>query len=158
MKKVKLMFLQSGSEDWLGAAQKVYEKKLNHFANFELVAIKTKSIARDQKNIKIAKEKDLILSKLTDKDYLIAMYEKGKAFKSSVQFADYFKQKVEMPGKDIVFLIGGSYGLHDDVLKRADQVMTLSNLTMSHHIAQSVLLEQIYRAFTIIKNLPYHNE
>ena len=157
MRNFKLIYLKSSKEEWLEKAQAVYVNKLSHFVNFEIQEIKTKSLSRSNKLEKIKHEKDLILNKLSKGDYLVALDEAGKTFDSSRAFSKKL-DKLLYDNQKIVFLIGGSYGLHSEIKERANLLISLSKLTMSHHVAQVSFLEQLYRAFSIMKGLPYHND
>ena len=134
-----LWYLQTSKEPWLTEAQQVYTKKLQGFAKFELVALKSPNLARGQQAQKSEVESELILKKLSGKERLILFDEKA------------WKPK-------FVFVIGGAFGFSDALKAKANLRISLSNLTMNHHVAQLMALEQLYRAFSIWKGLPYHNE
>jgi 23S rRNA (pseudouridine1915-N3)-methyltransferase len=96
-------------------------------------------------------EGELLLKSVQKSDFVIALEEKGKQF-TSVEFASY----ITKTSRPIVFIIGGAYGLSDEVRNRADLILSLGKITMPHALARVVLVEQIYRAYTIDKNHPYH--
>lgn len=96
-------------------------------------------------------EGELLLKSLPINSFVIALEERGKQF-SSPEFSRYLENLVQ----PIVFIIGGAYGLSDEVRNRANLIMSLGLMTMPHILARVVLVEQIYRAFTISKNHPYH--
>ena len=103
-----------------------------------------------------SKEAETILSMLKKDDYLIALDEKGKQF-SSTQLAQFIQLRANDSQKNLVFVIGGAYGLGDAVLDRADHKWSLSQLTFPHQLCRLILAEQIYRACTIIRNEKYHH-
>ena len=103
-----------------------------------------------------SKEAETILSMLKKDDYLIALDEKGKQF-SSTQLANFIQSRANDSEKNLVFVIGGAYGLGDAVLDRADYKWSLSQLTFPHQLCRLILAEQIYRACTIIRNEKYHH-
>jgi 23S rRNA (pseudouridine1915-N3)-methyltransferase len=103
-----------------------------------------------------SKEAETILSMLKKDDYLIALDEKGKQF-SSTQLANFIQLRANESEKNLVFVIGGAYGLGDAVLDRADYKWSLSQLTFPHQLCRLILAEQIYRACTIIRNEKYHH-
>jgi 23S rRNA (pseudouridine1915-N3)-methyltransferase len=102
------------------------------------------------------KEGESILKLISDSDYLIALDERGKTF-SSLQLASFIQQRANESARQIVFLIGGAYGLHPDVLKRANVQWSLSPLTFPHQLVRLILAEQVYRACTILRNEKYHH-
>ena len=83
--------------------------------------------------------------------------EAAKASKNSIHFAQQIQKATELNKQKIVFLIGGAFGLSDEIKNRADLKLSLSPLTMNHHVAYAMSLEQLYRSFTIINDIPYHN-
>lgn len=99
-------------------------------------------------------EAKAIVAKLSPRDVLVALDERGKSL-SSVQFADWLRRQQDT-GKDVAFVIGGDEGLGDEVRSRAQLVLGLSAMTLPHRLARLMLAEQVYRAFTIIKGEPYH--
>ena len=102
------------------------------------------------------KEAETILSMLKKDDYLIALDEKGKQL-SSAQLANFIQVRANGSEKNLVFVIGGAYGLGDAVLDRADYKWSLSQLTFPHQLVRLILAEQIYRACTIMRNEKYHH-
>ena len=136
---------------------KVYENRLKHYVRFEL------DIIPDIKNVKNLseteqkeKEGELILKKLNATDVLILLDENGKQF-GSVEFADFLQKKMNSGIKQLVLVIGGPYGFSDAIYTKAQAKISLSKMTFSHQMVRLFLVEQLYRAFTILKNEPYHH-
>ncbi len=102
------------------------------------------------------KEAEIILAGLSKEDYLIALYEKGKQF-TSEQLAGFIQTRANGSSKQIIFLIGGAFGLDDAVLQRANHKWSLSDLTFPHQLVRLILAEQVYRACTILRNEKYHH-
>jgi len=102
------------------------------------------------------KEAALILGALTKDDYLVTLDERGKQM-TSEGLAQFIQTRANSGGKNLVFLIGGAYGLDDSVLARGDYRWSLGNLTLPHQLVRLVLAEQIYRACTILRNEKYHH-
>ncbi|HYO22558.1 MAG TPA: 23S rRNA (pseudouridine(1915)-N(3))-methyltransferase RlmH [Flavisolibacter sp.] len=102
------------------------------------------------------KEADAILNLLKEDDYLIALDEKGKEF-TSEGLAQFIQQRANESRKQVVFLIGGAFGLDEKVLKAAKQKWSLSQLTFPHQLVRLILAEQVYRACTILQNEKYHH-
>ena len=158
MSKLALFLVKSGSEKWSDEAKKLYLKKINAFCKFEIIEIKSNSSSRSEKEKKIEFEQEKILSKIQPNDHLILLDEKGKDFGNSLAFSKFFKKRFELGKPRIIFLVGGAYGVGEGVKQRAQDLVKLSSLTFNHHVASLVVLEQLYRAFCIDKNIPYHNQ
>lgn len=135
----------------------VYTKRLKFYVNFELEIIpdlkKTKNLSEEQQK---EKEGELILNKLQSQDELVLLDENGKDF-SSVKFADYLQKKMNSGIKTLVFVIGGPYGFSPQVYAAARGKVSLSKMTFSHQMIRLFMTEQVYRAFTILRNEPYHH-
>lgn len=100
-------------------------------------------------------ESERILSKIKDQDDVICLAIQGKMM-SSEDFAKLLDEKMTYQTKDIVFVIGGSYGLSDDVMRRANAEISFSKMTFPHQLMRLILVEQIYRGLMILKHHPYH--
>jgi 23S rRNA (pseudouridine1915-N3)-methyltransferase len=109
--------------------------------------------AREQK----IKEAEKILKFLKNDDFLVALDENGKEF-STLEFSSWLEKALALSKKRVVFVIGGAWGLSDEVLQKADLRLSLSRLTFSHQVVRLLFLEQLYRVFTVIKGEPYHHE
>ena len=134
-----------------------YEKRLRHYIKFELEIIPN---IKNAKNLSEAQQKEkegeLILKNLNATDVLVLLDEKGKQF-GSVEFSDYLQKKMNSGIKQLVLVIGGPYGFSDAVYTKAQTKISLSKMTFSHQMVRLFLVEQLYRAFTILKNEPYHH-
>ena len=102
------------------------------------------------------KEAELILQWIEKKDYLVALDERGKQF-SSESLAGFVQSRANESTRRLVFLIGGAFGLDQLILKRANLKWSLSQLTFPHQLVRVLLIEQLYRAFTILRNEKYHH-
>ncbi|MBS4013650.1 MAG: 23S rRNA (pseudouridine(1915)-N(3))-methyltransferase RlmH [Bacteroidetes bacterium] len=156
--KITLLIIGKTEEKYLQEGISKYTERLKHYITFnikEIPALKnTKNLNPDQikKN-----EADLILKYFPDFDYKILLDEKGKSL-TSLEFADFLNKKTLQSIKNIVFVIGGAYGFDNDVYEKADMKLSLSNMTFSHQMIRLFFAEQLYRAFSILRNEPYHNE
>ena len=103
------------------------------------------------------KEGELILKNIKATDDVVLLDERGSTF-TSLEWASHLQKKINYEGKDIVFVIGGAYGFSQKVYQRANGKISLSKMTFSHQIIRVIFLEQLYRAFTIMKGEPYHHE
>jgi 23S rRNA (pseudouridine1915-N3)-methyltransferase len=135
-----------------------YTKRLSFYVKFDLEVIPD---IKNVKNLSEAQQKEkegeLILSKLSATDQLILLDENGTTF-SSVGFSDYLQKKMNAGIKTLVFLIGGPYGFSEEVYKKAQGKVSLSEMTFSHQMVRLFVIEQIYRGFTILRNEPYHHQ
>ena len=156
--KIKLILVGKTVEGYLQAGISTYAGRLAHYVPFEMVEIpdlkQAASLSTDQ--IKI-REGEAILKAVKPSDHLILMDERGKTF-TSVEWARDLEQKSVRLAKDLVFVIGGPYGFSKAVYDRCDEKISLSKMTFSHQLVRVIFLEQLYRAFTIIKGEPYHHE
>jgi 23S rRNA (pseudouridine1915-N3)-methyltransferase len=103
------------------------------------------------------KERDLVSGILTKEDYLVILDEKGKQMSSKI-LAKFIQSRANENVKQLVFLVGGAYGIDEALLKRADFVWSLSQLTFPHQLVRLILAEQVYRACSITRNEKYHHE
>ena len=136
----------------------MYTKRLNHYVKF---AITTLADVRNTKNLSAAEQKrmegEAILRLVTDSDHLMLLDEHGLELRS-IEFADLIQRRMSSGVKRLVFVIGGPYGFSDAVYSRSNSKLSLSKMTFSHQIVRAIFTEQLYRAFTILKNEPYHHE
>lgn len=154
---IRLLTIQSSKNSWLEQASAEFSEKINHFHKFEMVALKSAKKHREDSSLKKKEESELILKQLKDDDYVVLFDERGQAVDSK-QFSEAIR-KIQLSGtKRISFIIGGAFGVDEQLKKRAQKTIKLSDFVLNHHVAMLVSLEQIYRAFTIIHNKPYHNE
>lgn len=154
---IRLLTVQSSKNSWLDQASQEFSEKINHFHKFELVQLKSAKKGRDDAASKKKEETELILKNLKEDDYVVLFDEKGLGL-SSKQFSELI-QKLQVSGtRRINFVIGGAFGVDDTLKKRAQKTVKVSDFVLNHHVAMTVALEQIYRAFAIIHNKPYHNE
>lgn len=135
-----------------------YIKRIKPFSNIEIVELsEEKLITENDSNIEIVKslEGKRILEKINEKDYCILLDIKGTLM-DSVELSNKIKSLIDDSINKIDFIIGGSYGVSDLVKARADLKLSFSKLTFPHQMFRVILLEQIYRSFTIINNRKYH--
>lgn len=148
--KTDTEYLQTGIREYCG--------RLNHYTNFHYIEIAAlKNTKNLPKETIVQKEGELLLAKLQTKDTLILLDDKGKQY-NSLGFAKTIEQKQQIGSSDIVFAVGGAYGFSSQVYSSASEMLSLSQMTFSHQLVRLVFLEQLYRAFTILKGEPYHHE
>ena len=136
-----------------------YIKRLSPYCKIEVIELKDESISDKPHPSEISKAVDnegrRVLTLLKDNEYLIGL-DLNKKELSSEEFASYLNKELESHGSTISFVIGGSYGLSDELKNRVNNSICLSKMTFPHQLARLILLEQIYRAFKILNNETYH--
>jgi len=156
--KIKLLTIGKTDNKHLIQLIEEYQNRLKHYIKFELEVIPD---IKNVKNLSEVQQKEkegaLILSKLQNTDDLVLLDDKGKQF-TSIEFSQYLQKKMNSGIKQLVLVIGGPYGFSDTVYKKAIAKISLSKMTFSHQMIRLFTVEQIYRAFTILKNEPYHHE
>ena len=149
--KLKEKYLKMGIDE--------YVKRLGGYAKIDLVEVPDEkapeTLSEIDMNIVKRKEGERILAKINDGTYVIALALDGK-MKTSEEMATDLDSLMTYGKSKVAFVIGGSLGLHDDVLKRADEKLCFGKMTLPHQLMKLVLVEQIYRSFRIIKGEPYH--
>lgn len=136
---------------------KKYMRRIGYYCNIEWKIIP--SLKVKEKNVVneiIYKEGNIILQHINPNDYVIVLQENGNQIDSK-QFAQIIEERIYEKFRNVVFIIGGTYGLSNDVLKRADYQWSLTKLVLPHQLVRFVLVEQLFRAFTIINKEHYHH-
>ncbi len=156
--KIRLVIVGKTTQTFVADGIREYSSRIRKYVPFEEVAIPALKNAKnltpeDYKK----KEGQLILRKTGERSINILLDENGKTF-SSVGFANFLQQQMNTGNKTINFIVGGAYGFSAEVYKMADAKLSLSKMTYSHQLIRLIFLEQLYRAFTIIRNEPYHNQ
>lgn len=155
--KLVIVACSSRLPGWLKELSADYDKKISFWLPSNLALLPTPSLGREARDKKIQIETESFLKFIKPDDYVVLCDEKGQNL-SSLLFAKRLEAIMGSGKKRVLLLIGGAYGFGAAVKERADLKLSLSGLTMSHHIALAVIYEQIYRALTIIKGTAYHNE
>jgi 23S rRNA (pseudouridine1915-N3)-methyltransferase len=152
---MKLTFLSVGRDrsGLFAPGVAEYSQRLGHAAKVQLIELPESRASGPR-----AKDEEgrALLAKLSPRDALVALDERGKAL-TSVAFAAWLGRQQDT-GRDVAFAIGGDEGLSDEVRARAALVLSLSAMTLPHRLARLVLAEQVYRAFTILRGEPYHKQ
>jgi len=154
---IKLLGIGKTDDPTLQNLTEVYINRLQFYNKFEFELIpdikKAKNLNENQQK---QKEGELILSKLIASDFVVLLDEGGKQFTSEA-FSEYIQKRLNSGLKQLVFVIGGPYGFSEAVYNRADSTISLSKMTFSHQMVRLFFTEQLYRAFTILRNEPYHH-
>lgn len=153
--KVKLLMIGKTTPEFLSDGIKEYEQRLIHYIGFSIEAIP------DVKKAPSDKLKDLeaeaFLKKVSNRDFVVLLDEKGKLF-SSEGFAAQLEKWMNGGQSQVVFIIGGAFGFGKALYERANLQISLSQMTFSHQMVRLIFVEQLYRAYTILKGEPYHHK
>ncbi|QED36748.1 23S rRNA (pseudouridine(1915)-N(3))-methyltransferase RlmH [Antarcticibacterium arcticum] len=154
---IKLLAIGKTDDPALQDLTDIYIKRLQFYNKFEVEIIpdikKAKNLDENQQK---QKEGELILAKLSTSDHVVLLDENGKQY-SSVDFSEFLQKRTNSGLKQLIFVIGGPYGFSADLYRRADSKLSLSKMTFSHQMVRLFFTEQVYRAYTILKNEPYHH-
>ncbi len=135
-----------------------YHNRLKHYVQFEIVSIpdikNTKNLSEKKQK---SKEAELFQKQISTSDWVVLLDEKGKTL-TSRGFAKFYQEKMNAGIKTLCFLIGGPYGFSEDIYRRSNQKIALSAMTFTHEMIRLVFIEQTYRAYSILNNLPYHHD
>lgn len=156
--KITLLVVGKTEDKYLIEGIEKYLNRLKHYIGFNILVIpdikNTKNLTEGQQK---TKEAELILKQISNLDTVILMDEKGKKY-SSVQFSEYLNKQMIGSVQQLTFVIGGPYGFDESVYKRANGSISLSDMTFSHQMVRLFFVEQLYRAFSILKGEPYHHQ
>lgn len=154
---IEIWSIGKGNEPFIEDGVNYFLRKTKPYNNIELILLQVpKKLATTDIEQARQQEEELILKKLQPQHYLILLDEKGKQL-SSPQWAKQFQQLMNQGTKTLVLLIGGSYGVTDAIHKKAKQCWSLSSLVFPHQLVRLIVAEQVYRAFSILNNSPYHH-
>jgi 23S rRNA (pseudouridine1915-N3)-methyltransferase len=152
--KVKLITIAKSNFPFVADGAKMYVQRMRGLANFTYDEVHVKLKSKDVEAVK--KEEGMAILKKCEGSKIFLFDERGKSY-SSEQFAKFFEKQGLSGTKSIALVIGGSYGFSDEVYAKSTGQISLSAMTFSHQLVRVLALEQIYRAHTIIKGLPYHH-
>ncbi len=156
--RITLIAISKTTEKYLQEGIAIYENRLQHYCKFQRVEIpdlkNSKNLSFEQQKLK---EAELILSKVSNTDFVVLLDENGKEF-NSLQLSKEINKWMNQSISNVIFIIGGPYGFDQSVYNRANLKISLSKLTFSHQMVRLFFVEQIYRSFTILKGEPYHHQ
>jgi 23S rRNA (pseudouridine1915-N3)-methyltransferase len=156
--KILLLQIDKTQDSYIGEGIEIYTKRLKNYCAVEMVTINVPKVVRQRShNEQKIEEAKLILAAILPEDQLVLLDEKGKEY-SSVQFSNFIAQKQNASVKRLVFLIGGPFGFSETVYNRANFKISLSQMTFSHQMVRLFFVEQLYRAYSILKGEKYHHE
>ena len=149
---IKIIAVGTIKEKYLKDAIEEYTKRIKKYTNIEIIEVKDEGLVEEQKAINLESEK--IKKHINSKDYIITMEIEGKQL-TSPELAEKINQ-IQIENSNIVFIIGGSYGLSEEIKNQAKYHLSFSKMTFPHQLFRVFLLEQIYRSYKILNNESYH--
>ncbi len=156
--QIKILVVGKTSDRYLQDGIALYERRLRHYLPYQMQVVPD---LKQTKHLTVAQQQqqegEKLLRQVGDRDFLILLDERGRAYRS-LELADYLQQQMLASRPQLSFAIGGAYGFSEAVYARADAQLSLSPLTFSHQMIRLLLVEQLYRALTILRGEPYHHE
>lgn len=156
--KVKLLVVGQTNMTYVEQGTGEFFGRLKHYTDFEFIIIANPKNSGKLEPAELKhKEADNILQKIQPSDFVVLLDEKGNQY-SSVEFAAFLQKRMNSGVKNLVFVVGGAFGFSEKMHERASAKLSLSKMTFSHQLIRLIFVEQLYRAFTILRNEKYHNE
>lgn len=156
--KVELWQIGKTAFPYLDEGMKIYVNRISRYLPFQVETLadvkNAKNLAPEQLKIR---EGESVLTRLRDDDFLVLLDERGKQY-TSLAWARFLDKELMGSHRRMIFLIGGAFGFSPGIYQRANAQVSLSTMTFSHQMIRLFFLEQLYRAMTILRNEPYHNE
>ena len=156
--KVNLILVGKTTSKMFQSIIEDYSERVKHYTPFEVTVIpelkNTKSLSQEQQK---QMEGEQILRQLQESDHVVLLDEHGQELRS-IEFATWISKKQQAVSLRLVFVIGGPYGFSPTIYQRANEKLSLSKMTFSHQMVRMIFIEQLYRAFTILKGEQYHHE
>jgi 23S rRNA (pseudouridine1915-N3)-methyltransferase len=155
---IDLLVVGKTDKDYVKTGISEYLKRINRYCKFNVRVIKyLKNTKNLSENVQKKLESEKILSELKNTDFVVLLDENGKNLNSK-DFSGFLNKILVSGTKNLIFVIGGPYGFSDEIHTRADAKISLSKMTFSHQIVRLIFTEQLYRAFSILNNEPYHHD
>ena len=155
--RIQLFLNGKTEEKHVAEGFSMYEKRMKHYIQFSTIVIPSPKVPGGATRLKTMEmEADLIEKQLAPDDFVVLLDEHGKE-PTSEEFAFYLQKKMNSGIKNLVFIIGGPFGFDERIATRANEKLALSRLTFPHQLVRLIFIEQLYRAFTILRNEPYHH-
>ena len=156
--KITLLCIGKTDDKFIQEGIDKYIKRLKHYISFNIIVLPD---VKNVKNLSEAQQKEkeakLFNKNIQSGDFVVLLDERGKEYRS-LEFSTFIEKKMVASVQHMVFLIGGPYGFAEEIKQRANSFVSLSKMTFSHQMVRLFFVEQIYRAFTIMKGEPYHHE
>lgn len=155
---IELIIVGNTVATYLETGIQEYVKRLKHYVRFSITVIPELKNAKSLREEQIKQtEGELIMNKISLSDRVILLDNRGTE-PTSEKLAEWLQSTMNRGTRKLIFVVGGAYGFSDAVYERADEKLSLSSLTFSHQMVRLIFIEQLYRAFTILNNEPYHHK
>jgi 23S rRNA (pseudouridine1915-N3)-methyltransferase len=155
---IKLIVVGKTNQSYVEEGVKEYFSRLKHYISFEIIVVPDVKGAKNLSSSTLKdKEAENIIKYLNNQDAVVLLDEHGQEFRSK-EFAQYLQKKMNQGTKTLVFIVGGAFGFSDKMYSLTSEKISISKMTFSHQMIRLLFTEQLYRAFTILHNEPYHNE
>ena len=154
--KITLLCVGKTSFGYLKEGIALYADRMKRYASFSIVEIPDRKKGEPPISEWQKMEGEQLLDRIGASDYLVLLDERGRQL-SSEEFAGFVEDKINRSLKHLVFAVGGAYGFSPELYARANDKLSFSRLTFSHQLVRLIFMEQVYRAFTIIRGEPYHH-
>jgi 23S rRNA (pseudouridine1915-N3)-methyltransferase len=155
---VTILMIGKTNESYIKDGISLFTSRLKHYLPVNWIELPD---IKDRRNFTpqqvIEKETEILIKKLPVRCTVVLLDETGMEY-SSVSFADFFQKQANSGIKELVFIIGGAYGVSGEIKKKAGFILSMSRMTFTHQMIRLIFAEQLYRAMTILRNEPYHNE
>lgn len=156
--KILLLQIDKTQDLYILEGIDVYLKRLKNYCSFDIQTINVpKTVRQRTQSEQKTEESKLIFERISSDDFLILLDERGKEL-SSIEFSKFIAQKQNASAKRLIFLIGGPFGFDQKIYERANYQLSFSKMTFSHQMIRLFFVEQLYRAYSIIKGEKYHHE
>lgn len=155
--KIRLLWMRSAADAELVAVAERYLNRIKHFLPVEIIEVAPQRGRQNEKDLAMmrARDSEALLAAVPDQGYTVVLDERGQSV-DSLKFANWLERWTVDQPHGVTFVAGGDAGLDDVIRRRADQILSLSAMTLPHQLARVILLEQIYRACTLMRNITYH--
>ncbi|HEX9163468.1 MAG TPA: 23S rRNA (pseudouridine(1915)-N(3))-methyltransferase RlmH [Thermoanaerobaculia bacterium] len=154
--KFRFIFAGSHSDDEFAEAAERYLNRIKHFFPAEVIAVKPERGRQNLNDVAIMRAQSArLMAAIPDRGYTVVLDERGQPL-DSLKFAKWLERLTIDSPDGVNFVVGGDVGLDETIRKRADKLLSLSAMTLPHQLARVILLEQIYRACTLMRNIAYH--
>ena len=156
--KILLIVVGKTDQQWLNDGISLYLERLTHFCQFQMQVIPDIRNTRNMEpQVQKVREGEQILKILQPSDEVWLLDDKGREM-TSPELAGWLEKRMAQSTRRLVFIIGGPYGFSTDIYEQVPGRISLSRMTFSHQMVRLIFVEQLYRAFSILNNLPYHHQ
>jgi 23S rRNA (pseudouridine1915-N3)-methyltransferase len=155
--RIQFWSIGKPSEKYIEEGVSIFTKRISNYfpVSWKIIPPLRNSASLNENDLR-KKEGEMLMKMLQDADYLVALDENGKS-QHSTELALFLQHRANESVRELIFIIGGAYGIDNSILKRANFVWSLSPLTFPHQLVRLILSEQVYRACTIMRNERYHH-